>query len=340
MSPGELAVEARVFPEGGELGGGSTTAKPCRCREGRMMKNHRGIAGSLATWGAVLLLAGCSCWSFQPPMRGNVSFAPYNLGKLRAAAPAKPTSFTEGLTSDYASFAGSLHDNLNDWADADYFARKGLAAARGNAVPPEENSNWLIPLEVPNKFRTELAQGRQRLVAALGSGQQRMPLVAARAQVSYDCWVERMEDNWKEAVDGPCHKQFLDALARLEGRAQPAAQPASGPGLGHEFRVYFEFDKSELLPEAKEILEKVAAQVNGDPKTHVVLIGKADRAGSDRYNMDLSKRRADRVRDALVQDGVAANRITTRWVGERQPPVPTAPGVREPRNRVVEITLE
>lgn len=305
------------------------------------MKHHRSIAGGLAIWGLALLLAGCSGWSFQPPMRGNVSFAPYNLGKLRAAAPAKPATFTEGLTSDYAGLAGSLEDEIKDWADADYFARKGLAAAAGEAVPPEDNGNWLVPLEVPNKFRTDLAQSRARLVAALDAGgRDRLPLVAARAQVSYDCWVERMEDDWQTAIDGPCHKQFLDAVARLEGRAEPAAQPAMGPGAGREYRVYFEFDKSSLLPEAKLILHQVALLAKANAKLRIVLVGKADRAGTDRYNMGLSKRRAERVRAALVEEGIVAGRITTRWVGEREPPVPTANGVREPRNRVVEITLQ
>jgi len=304
------------------------------------MKQERRTAAGLVLWGLVLLLAGCSGWSYQPPMRGNVSMAPHNVGKLRAAAPASPTTFTQGLTSDYAGLAGSLHDEIKDWADADYFARKGLAAASGEAVAPENNSNWLVPLEVPMQFRTELAQGRQRLLAALdGGGRERLPLVAARAQVSYDCWVERMEDDWKTAKDGPCHKQFLDALAQLEGKPQAAAQPAAAPGPGREFRVYFEFDRAELLPEAQQILHQVAALAKQESGVRVMLVGKADRAGSDGYNMRLSKRRADVVRNALTQDGVPPNRIDTKWVGEREPPVPTPDGVREPRNRVVEINL-
>ena len=304
------------------------------------MKQQRRTAAGLVLWGLALLLAGCSNWSYQPPMRGNVSFAPYNLGKLREAAPASPTTFTQGLTSDYAGLAGSLEGDLKDWADADYFARKGLAAAHGEAVPPEDNSNWLVPLEVPLATRTDLAKSRERLLADLnGGGRDRLPLVAARAQVSYDCWVERMEDDWKAAADGPCHQQFLAALAQLEGRTQPAAAPAAAPGPGREFRVYFEFDKAELLPEAQQILNQVAGVAKKEPGVHVVLVGKADRAGSDGYNLRLSKRRAEVVRGALVQNGVAANRIETRWVGEREPPVPTADNVREPRNRVVEINL-
>jgi OOP family OmpA-OmpF porin len=300
------------------------------------MTSHGRVAG-LAGWGLALLLAGCSGWSYQPPMRGNEDFALYNLSNLRDVAPQNPTGFTQALTKEYAVFAGTLQDELKDWADTDYFSRKGLAAAHGDVVPPENNSNWLIPLEVPNKFRTELAASRDRLVAALdGGGRDRLPLVAARAQASYDCWVERMEDDWTSAIDGPCRKRFLEAMAELEGR--PAA-PAAAPAPGREFRVYFEFDRSELLPEAQQILHQVAALAKQQPQLRLVLVGKADRAGTDGYNLRLSEARAERVRNALVQDGVERNRIDTRWVGEREPPVPTPPGVREPRNRVVEINL-
>jgi outer membrane protein OmpA-like peptidoglycan-associated protein len=70
-----------------------------------------------------------------------------------------------------------------------------------------------------------------------------------------------------------------------------------------------------------------------------VLVGKADLSGTDAYNLALSKRRADTVRSALVAGGVSADRIEEQWVGMREPPVPTAAGVREPRNRVVEVSF-
>jgi len=300
------------------------------------MKNDgsRAIAG-IAAVALGLLVAGCSCWSYDPPLRGNPLVEGHNLAAVQAAVAPNPAGFSEALVADYASFATSLDQNDRDWADADYFARKGLAAARGVAVPPENNANWLIPLEVPYGFRTMLADGRARLVAALdGGGRDRLPTIAARAQVSYDCWVERMEDDWREAAQGPCHAQFLAALAQLEGG--PVAVALSG----REFRVYFEFDRAVLLPEAQEILRQVADRTKQDPKLTVTLVGKADRAGSDRYNIELSHRRADAVRAELLSDGVAAGAINETWVGERAPPVPTPDGVREPRNRVVEIMLQ
>jgi OOP family OmpA-OmpF porin len=71
----------------------------------------------------------------------------------------------------------------------------------------------------------------------------------------------------------------------------------------------------------------------------ITLFARVDLSGTDPYNMSLSQRRADTVRHAFVADGITADRIVERWVGKREPPVPTEDGVREPRNRVVEVGL-
>jgi outer membrane protein OmpA-like peptidoglycan-associated protein len=56
-----------------------------------------------------------------------------------------------------------------------------------------------------------------------------------------------------------------------------------------------------------------------------------------RYNQDLSLRRARAVAEELVRDGIAPSEIATRGFSETHPLVPTAPGMREPQNRRVEI---
>jgi OOP family OmpA-OmpF porin len=293
--------------------------------------------GLMTACGLGLLLAGCSNWSYSPPVTGNPVTQGVNLSGVRAEVAPAPQNFNQALTSDYASFATSLQQEQHDWKDVDYFSRKGMAASAGERVPPEDNQNWLIPLEVPDGFRTELAQSRQRLVAALdGGGRERAPAVAARAQVSYDCWVERMEDDWRAAADGPCHRQFLAALGQLENR-QAATPP---PTPQRAYQVYFNFDRADLVPDAQLLVQQIAEQAKQEGTTRIVPVGKADLAGTDAYNMDLSRRRAEAVRDALVKDGVPSQRIDEQWVGDRQPPVPTPPGEHEPRNRVVDVMLQ
>lgn len=284
-------------------------------------------------------LAGCSGWSFSPPMRGNPVVQPLNLPAAQSHEAAGAANFNQALAGEYGGLATQLSQQQHDWADSDYFSRKGLAAGRGQTVLPEENSNWLVPLEVPLKTRNELATGRTRLVTVLDGGARgRDPALAARAQERYDCWVERMEDDWRTAINGPCHTEFVAALNQLEGAVQPAAAPAVPPTAAHQYNVYFDWDKSVLTPDAHKIIDQVASQVKSS-NSRVAITGKADLSGTDAYNMKLSHRRADTVRQALVAAGVPADSIDERYVGMREPPVPTAAGVREPRNRVVEINF-
>jgi OmpA-OmpF porin, OOP family len=285
--------------------------------------------------------------AYNAPMRGNYIVADWNLGSEQRAAEADrpatasltgariPATFLQSLDSDYASFASALYSPQQQWADADYFSRKGLVASNGDAVLPEDSRNWLIP----NNFRPMLDDARVRLVSDLDAGgRDNAPALAARAQVSYDCWVEKMETTWWTAENGKCRTQFETALNRLEHGSAQTAAAAPPANAEYRYQVYFDFDKFYLTPEAHQVVASVAERLRSEPGLRVDLVGKADRTGTDPYNMRLSERRADAVRAELVTDGVATNHIVITWVGERELPVPTPDGVREPRNRVVEVT--
>jgi OOP family OmpA-OmpF porin len=310
--------------------------------------SHRNIVKISIVLSGTVLLAGCSGWSATPPIHGQPIGAIWTYPAIQQAAPEGGGNFAHAVAheySDYATFLEHLAPPVS--VDVDYFARKGLKAARGEVVPPEENANWAIPLEQPFGFRTQMAQGRQRLVTALdGGGRDRFPALAARAQARYDCWLERTEKDWTTGFDGTCHKEFLGALDELERnlRGTAVVAPAAAPitaqaGPARQYNVYFDFDKSALTPLGRQIVDQAADTMRREKSSRIVLVGKADLAGTDPYNLALSHRRADTVRGVLIADGVPADQIDERWVGEREPPVPTAPGVREPRNRVVEITL-
>ena len=300
--------------------------------------SQRNLVKISVVLGGTVLLAGCSNWSYAPPMHGNFMTEPYNKPIVDAGSPPAGGNFIQETAHDYAGLANYLshhgHIYEGDWADVDYFARKGIAAEHGALVPPEDNANWAIPLEQPYGFRTQMAQARVRLVTDLDNGgRDRFPALAARAQVAYDCWLERTEGDWAKEFDGQCHRDFVTTITALEQALNGKAAVGA-----HEYNVYFEFDRSNLTPEGRQVVDTVAqaAKSNGAP---VRLVGKADLSGTDPYNMALSHRRADTVRAELRHDGIDNSRIEESWVGERQPPVPTAQGVREPRNRVVEVTL-
>jgi outer membrane protein OmpA-like peptidoglycan-associated protein len=101
--------------------------------------------------------------------------------------------------------------------------------------------------------------------------------------------------------------------------------------------VYFEFDKSDLTPEGAKVVLDAANAYKQTGSARVAITGYTDLAGTQKYNLGLSKRRADTVRGALVRDGVPDSAIAEAWRGKENPAVPTPDGVREPRNRRVEI---
>ncbi|HEY4135544.1 MAG TPA: OmpA family protein [Alphaproteobacteria bacterium] len=120
----------------------------------------------------------------------------------------------------------------------------------------------------------------------------------------------------------------------------PAPAPAApAPALVRSFQVFFDFDKSDITADARRVIEQAAANTKQAGTTRVTLTGHTDSSGSAQYNQRLSQRRADAVKAEMVRMGVPANDIVTVAKGESDQLVPTADGVREPRNRRVEIVF-
>lgn len=122
----------------------------------------------------------------------------------------------------------------------------------------------------------------------------------------------------------------------------PAAAPpppAPAPAVPKTYLVFFDFDKSDITPEAARIIKQAADDAKRGNVRLIVATGHADRSGSGPYNQRLSERRAAAVKGALVREGVAESTIQTAGRGENENLVPTADGVREPRNRRVEIVF-
>jgi outer membrane protein OmpA-like peptidoglycan-associated protein len=104
--------------------------------------------------------------------------------------------------------------------------------------------------------------------------------------------------------------------------------------------VFFDFDSAIPPADAQGTIQFVTSNAANCNWQSVSVVGHADRAGSDAYNMALSRRRADAVADLLAAGGVPRSALAVSAKGESQPRVPTADGVREPQNRRVEITVQ
>lgn len=104
--------------------------------------------------------------------------------------------------------------------------------------------------------------------------------------------------------------------------------------------VHFDFDKSNIRPDAVPVLDE-AVNVLKDASTQAVIVaGNTDSVGTDAYNMKLSRRRADSVRNYLVQHGIPAKRITVEAFGESKPVASNDTADGRAQNRRVELNLQ
>jgi OOP family OmpA-OmpF porin len=127
--------------------------------------------------------------------------------------------------------------------------------------------------------------------------------------------------------------KFAEASSAPPPPPPPAVAPPS-------FMVFFDWDKSNLSQQALTTIQQAADAFKAKGNARITATGHTDTSGPEGYNMALSLRRANAVKDALVRDGVPAQEITVVGMGEKGLLVPTGDGVREPQNRRVEIVIQ
>lgn len=275
---------------------------------------------------AILCGTMTACVGLNPNPSDDLDLYFVDVDAARAMAP-EGTPFAQGLRTGY--FALTDHEKSTaDFADTSHFARKAVSSARGLNVQPDAVAYRTLG----EADASELTAARARLMAGLeGGGRIKAAPDAARAQVAYDCWLEAVEAKDAPRVD-TCKKDFEDAMAAVE--------KALASDIDDNYLVFFAFDRSDLTPVSEAVVNEVVDAWKQGRPAKVMLAGHADRAGSERYNMALSERRARTVAAALVARGVPADVLDVKWFGESQPRVPTPDGVAEPQNRRVEITFE
>jgi OOP family OmpA-OmpF porin len=119
-------------------------------------------------------------------------------------------------------------------------------------------------------------------------------------------------------------------------QAAPAPAPAPKP---RSYVVFFAFDKAELTPGSRRVVEEAAVSIRENQATRITVTGHTDRAGPERYNFRLSLRRANVVKAELIRLGIPADDVQVIGKGMEDPAVPTPLGVREPKNRRAEIAF-
>ncbi len=286
-------------------------------------------------------------------------------GMVDALNRAEPVGdpFTVRLAEEYRAFANEEQSEMFDFFDARLFAEKGLDAADGIAIPPENPRHWRISGDALQ----DLIIAYDELNALLdGGGRSLAPDQAAIAQARFDCWVEQQEEAWQATAIMACrigYERAADALRLALDTARPAVMPASLPqarpiaptttiraapaqpapvarsSRPARFLLFFDFGQAGMNEISVRVVPAIAREVAMRNARRITIVGHTDRRGSDAANQALSERRAREVYDALRALGVPAELMTVIGAGETQPLVPGPDGDPNPANRRVEVVV-
>jgi len=185
----------------------------------------------------------------------------------------------------------------------------------------------------PSKFALALA------IAAISA-------TGAVSAQTIDNWQNPYGDVWKNGTRELCWRNnFWTPATGIPGcDGVPVAQqtPVVAPTATKvvlNADTFFDFDKSTLKPEGRQVLDQVAAQVSSINLETLIATGHTDSIGTEQYNQGLSERRANSVKEYLVSKGVDPNRIYVEGKGETQPVASNATREGRAQNRRVEIEI-
>lgn len=155
-------------------------------------------------------------------------------------------------------------------------------------------------------------------------------------------------------LDDADNPLFLAAAAQNLGREQvtkiywdpdtpknPLADELEKTGRAKVYDLYFDFRSHELRPESDKVLKEIADVMRQHPDWKLSIEGNTDNIGGDAYNLELSKRRAAAVKDALVADyNIAGDHLSTTGFGLSHPIDTNETIEGRARNRRVEIARQ
>ena len=265
-----------------------------------------------------------------------------NEAETLANSPMSGNEYQDKLAANYAELAKFEYDKMYDTTSAALFAKKGMAALKGQHVDPEKPEKWGIENK---EMLGDLQGARTQLVNSLNRGAaSKMPGASARALVSYDCWVEQSEEGWQYKDIAGCRDSFIRSMGVIDKgmiqTAAPAPAPvATSPQAPSDYLLFFDWNSAELNDGARTIIRTAVDNARRAGIARFELVGHADTSGPKDYNQRLSLQRANAVANALVQMGYGEDSFRMTGRGEQDPLVQTADGVREPQNRRVRITI-
>ena len=265
-----------------------------------------------------------------------------------------PSSFQEYLLNEYKQRATFEAEEMHDWNSAKLYSEKALKSLETDEIYPEEISYWKLPEENINEIRIAY----DNLMTIYKDAKKIDPYNLARAISSLDCWSEQQEENWQTWDINSCKDDFLKAMhdifekISIEEKEQETSNKEernSNNETNNEVTIvtknkneelmqiiYFDFDKFNLSEVSKEKI-KLFLDNNSSTIEEYLVVGHTDTKGTKKYNLSLSIKRAEVVKEILINYGIQQSRIKILGKGEESLAVNTPDDTKQPANRRVEI---
>ncbi len=131
--------------------------------------------------------------------------------------------------------------------------------------------------------------------------------------------------------------EMRQALAEVESASIQREQDILAITFKSDFS--FGFDSAIIKPGAEDEIARVAEVLIKYPQTNISIEGHTDSKGTEEYNMDLSRRRAEAVKDSLISRGISSSRLQTIGFGESKPVATNDTEAGRQQNRRVRIVI-
>ncbi|MBN1627024.1 MAG: peptidoglycan-associated lipoprotein Pal [Deltaproteobacteria bacterium] len=154
--------------------------------------------------------------------------------------------------------------------------------------------------------------------------------VAPVVDTSAEDEARRLAEQEAAAAKARAEQEAAAAKARAEQEAAAAKARAEAEAAARRLleqqmsafeseKIYFDYDRADLKPEAQATLEEKAKFLEDNPSCSVTIEGHCDERGTNEYNLALGERRADAAKKFLTSLGISSDRVTTVSYGEEKP---------------------
>lgn len=294
---------------------------------------------NLLVAGAVLLISACASQPKSTSLLDQVRIdyvQAQDNPKIATYAALEMQSATEALAK--ANAAANERESLETVDKLAYLAKQKIALATEVASRKSSESQIANAAAIRDQVRldqrTQQAdQARMKAEDAERSAQAARDAAAAATQ----------QKVLAQAGESEAQRQAAEARARtvqLEAQLAELSAKKTERGLIITLGdVLFGTDLARLNADGMQMAQRLATILQQNPKRAVLVEGFADSTGKTQYNQELSERRATAVRDALLEMGVARERISQRGYGESFPVAANDTAQNRQLNRRVEIVL-